>query len=312
MLPPTRSNFFSWRIRKHFRLCLETHVGHFVEEDRSLIGQIELPPFHGRSACKGPLFMAEQFALDQIFRNRGTVDFDKGFLRPSALAVDGTGHQFLSRTVFTHNQNPGIGRSDDADHLLEVLDRAALARQFIFVADLLLEEKIFLLQADHLQRMVDHQDHLFEREGLFYEIEGPKPRRLHRRFDGAVAGHDDDLNLGMSRLDHLEDLDPVYPRKPDVQEDQAGRILIHYPQGLLAACRRHHLMPLVFENSAEGLADALFVIHNQNCLVHRSPSLSIFFPLIGIRHRSFDVAILRSEWAAQKLQRSLEGDYRQR
>ena len=41
----------------------------------------------------------------------------------------------------------------------------------------------------------------------------------------------------MSRLDRLEDLDPVYPRKPDVQENQVGQILFHDPQGLLAACR---------------------------------------------------------------------------
>ena len=67
--------------------------------------------------------MTEQFALDQVFRNRRTVHLDERFLHPPALAVNGPGDQFLARSVFSHDQNPGVGRRNDADHLLEILDQ---------------------------------------------------------------------------------------------------------------------------------------------------------------------------------------------
>ena len=117
--------------------------------------------------------------------------------------------------------------------------------------------------------MVDHQDHLLERERLLDEIEGPEFGCLYRGFDGAVTRHHDDLEMGMCGFDRLEGLDSIHAGKPDVQDDQIGRLLFQNPQGILAAAGRNHLVPLVGQDSPEGLTDALFIVHNQNGLVHR-------------------------------------------
>ena len=253
---------------KHFCLRLKAHVGHFVKKDRPLVGQVKLSPFHGGRPGKGPLFMAEQLALNQIFRNRRTVHLDERFLDPPALTVNGSGHELLSRSVFSHDQDPGVGRRDNADHLFEVQNRTAVPRQLIFVTDLLAEEQVFLFQTNNVHRMVDHQNHLLERERFLDEIEGPEFGRLHRGFDRAVARHHDNLEMGMRGLDRLENLDSIHAWKPDVQDNQIGRFLFQNPQSLLTACGRNNRVPFVGQDSPEGFADALFIVHNQNGLVH--------------------------------------------
>jgi len=219
--------------------------------------------------------MAEKLALDQVFRYRCAVDLDKRLLRPPALMMDRTGNQLFARSVFSHNQNPCIGGSNDIDDFLEILDQAAVSRQFILMTDLLPEEQIFLLQTNEVQGVVDHQHHLFKREGFLNEVERTQFGRLHRRFNGTVTRHHDDLQLRMGGLDRLKGFDPVHPRQPDVQQHQMRLLLFENPQGFLRATGYHHFITFIREDTPKRLADAFFIVYNQDCLV-----------------RHFDIAVL--------------------
>ncbi len=103
-----------------FCLGLEAHIGNFIQKNRPLMGEIEFPALFLCRPCKGTLLMAEELALNEIFRNGGAVDFDERFRRTPAETVERSGHQFFSRPVFPHDEDPGIGGSDDADRLLQI------------------------------------------------------------------------------------------------------------------------------------------------------------------------------------------------
>src|SRR3546814_9821877 len=59
----------------------QRYVAHLVEEQRTALGKLDLA--FGRLYRSGEraLFIAEQLGLQQIFRNRGAVDRNKGRIR---------------------------------------------------------------------------------------------------------------------------------------------------------------------------------------------------------------------------------------
>src|SRR5476649_2183755 len=61
--------------------------------------------------------MAEQFAFEEVLRNRGTVDGEKGPGGAPAVVIDGARHQFLAGAAFAQDQAGDILRSDTADGL---------------------------------------------------------------------------------------------------------------------------------------------------------------------------------------------------
>ena len=51
-----------------FRLRARRHLGNLVEEERPLVGELELPELLGVGIGEGPAFVAEQLAFEQVSR----------------------------------------------------------------------------------------------------------------------------------------------------------------------------------------------------------------------------------------------------
>ena len=69
---------------KQLRLQRRLQVADFVQEQRAAVGQLEAPgPRVGRAGERA-LLVAEQLALDQCGRQRGTVDGDERLSAPRA------------------------------------------------------------------------------------------------------------------------------------------------------------------------------------------------------------------------------------
>ena len=56
---------------------------------------------------KGTLFVAKQFRLQQMLRNRGTVDFDHWEAFSLAVLMNNSGNNFLSNTGFAIDHDVG-------------------------------------------------------------------------------------------------------------------------------------------------------------------------------------------------------------
>ena len=69
-------------------------------------------------AGEGPLFMAEELALDQVFGNGGAVDRNERFTPSRALAVDGTGDQLLAGPDLPRDEHRDRGLSHVGDEVV--------------------------------------------------------------------------------------------------------------------------------------------------------------------------------------------------
>ncbi len=83
-----------------------------------------------------------------------------------------------------------------------------------------------------------------------------------------MTRHHDDRHGGIRGLDALEHLETVHARHLDVEKHQVGRVAFNQRQAFLARCRADELIALIFERSAHRVADARFVINDQNSGFH--------------------------------------------
>ena len=66
---------------QNFRLRGGRHVADFVEENRALVALLEFADALQGRAGERAAFVAEQFAFQQLFGNRGAIDGEKRLLR---------------------------------------------------------------------------------------------------------------------------------------------------------------------------------------------------------------------------------------
>ena len=69
--------------------------------------------------------MPEQFAFQELRRNGGAVDGDKGLCLAVAVFVQGTGDKLLARSSLAQNQNGRVAVGCQTDGFLDVADRFA-------------------------------------------------------------------------------------------------------------------------------------------------------------------------------------------
>ena len=108
-------------------LRLHRHVANFIEKQRATRRLLEFADMPGNRPGKGALFMAEQFAFNQVRRNGGGVDRDKRPGLAVAQLVDGLGHQFLAGARFAQYQHGQIIAQNPGNHAIDRLHRLAAA-----------------------------------------------------------------------------------------------------------------------------------------------------------------------------------------
>ena len=73
------------------------------------MGLLKQPHFSALAgAGKGSLHIAEELALQQVFRQGRAVDGHKGAVFPAAAVVDALGKELLSRSGLAHDDHVGI------------------------------------------------------------------------------------------------------------------------------------------------------------------------------------------------------------
>jgi hypothetical protein len=90
------------------RLDVQPDGADLVEEDRPLVGQLELPLLLPDGPGEGALLVSEQLTLDDIGRKSRTVQLYEGQFGSQAVVVDRVGRKFLPRTALPSDQDRGI------------------------------------------------------------------------------------------------------------------------------------------------------------------------------------------------------------
>ena len=114
--------------------------------------------------------MTKQFTVDIFFRNGGTIDNDKGFLWSGAQLVDGPGHHFLARSVFSGYENGGIGGRGCHYLTVKLLNRYTCTGNGIFFDGFFAKIYIFFFQFSKIQGIVNGDHNFIDGQWFFQEV----------------------------------------------------------------------------------------------------------------------------------------------
>jgi hypothetical protein len=110
---------------KQTDLHIDRHFRYFVEKQRPAVGPLETPAMGPRRSREAPPLVSEQFAFDEILRQRAAIDRDKGAPAARRQLMDRLGHQLLPGSAFAQHHHGRVGRTEPADGLEKTLHRRA-------------------------------------------------------------------------------------------------------------------------------------------------------------------------------------------
>ena len=152
---------------QQFGLHRQRKFADFVEKDRAAIGLLEAPFPRLVGSGEGPLFVAEQLAFDDAFRQRGAVEGDKRLFGLRAVVVNRAGDQLLADAALAEDQHRRAGFDDLVDERVHLQHRLGVAddvRWVEFLPERVLEplvlhhEAVLVLVFDQVEfdRLRDH------------------------------------------------------------------------------------------------------------------------------------------------------------
>src|SRR5205823_3197476 len=138
------------------------------------------------------------------------------------------------------------------------------ADDLVAMAQLVMQKEIFFFQAPLLNGVTHQHNDFLKRKRFLDEIESAKLGGAHRGLDGAVARDHDDGGRVRQRLNAAEGFEAVHAGQPDVEKRDFQIAKRAALQSLFGGSNGVHLIALVFENQRERLADAGFIVDDQN------------------------------------------------
>ena len=243
------------------------HVADFVEKQSSLVGQFELSRLAAGRAGECAFLVTEQFAFQQILRNRRAVDFDERSGCPARFLMDGARHQVFAHSAFAAQQNGGVGRSHPfhrGQHFLHLPAARHQVGMLIALLQRFAQRSILDPQALHIQFLVHHHAHFVERKRLQNVVAGARFHGLDRGLDGPERGHDDDRHRGLEAFHRLQKIQSIHARQLEIGDHQVDRTALQQLQAGFGVFRGQGLETVVSQIELQEAAHLGFIFDNQN------------------------------------------------
>src|SRR5659263_673155 len=149
---------------------------------------------------KRPLFIAEEFTLQEGFRDSSTVDGHKGFIPSFAGKMDCLCDKFLARTTLSGDVNGGVGSGDTGYQLYDPLHLFTSCNNILKIVSLFQKA----LKPSHLRAkpLILHcpfylQKQLFGIKGLVKIVKRPPLHSLYSTFNTSVGSENDHGHIGI-------------------------------------------------------------------------------------------------------------------
>ena len=251
--PPTRTTCFSWRTRRRLDLDLRRDVADLVQEERPLVGELDLAAAARSGARERPLLVPEELALEDPLGEGAAVHDAERPEAPRAPRVDEAGDELLAGAALPGDEDARVGRGDLVDELEDLLHRPAPGRDEGRLGRLEARLQLAVLGEERvaLGRLLHEARDRLGVERLDDVVVGAVLERLDGRLDRCVGRHDDDGRLGGGLADLAEDLETVHPGHLDVDEEDLRRLARERRERLAAARRGEDVVPLLLEPERE-------------------------------------------------------------
>ena len=118
---------------QQFHLHGRAHAFHLIQEQGAAMGKFkESRPAAFFRPGKGSFLIAEEFALQQVFRHGRHIDSHKGALCPVGRAVDGVGQKLLARSRLSHDQHRALRHRHFQQDFLRPPDAVRLPQHIVY------------------------------------------------------------------------------------------------------------------------------------------------------------------------------------
>src|SRR5215472_7188522 len=251
------------------------HLADFVEQDGPLVAKFKLARLGMGGSRESPGFVPEQFALQQIRRNRSAIYLEERAVSAGRQLVNQPRQHFLAGAAFTEQQNRDVDVGDqrrlraDLAHGRAGGDEEDVVAKFLDFAGIVL-----LIRA---QALIDHRVEFRFLERLGDVIARAQADRLYHLARVADAGEHDDLHPRRHAAKLLESLQAVNAGHQQIEQDKIRlQTFLHPLQRLLTRAGGFDLVIVDLEQRADVAKHTGFIVDQQN--VGRLSHL--FFPLL--------------------------------
>ena len=203
-------------VRQHpqqARLQVKRHVTNFVEEQRTAVGLLEAAPARSLRASEGPAFVTEEFALQQILRDRCGVDGHKGAIGTRRMFVQCARHQLFARTRFAGDEHRHMALRQASDGAEHILHGRGLAQH---LGGLIAGHVHHFFTQAFVHRTADQLDRLGQVKRLGQVFKRATGKRRHRAVQVGIRRHDDDRQARQALLDLRQQIQPRTTGHADV------------------------------------------------------------------------------------------------
>src|ERR1700761_1129121 len=167
--------------------------------------------------------MAEECGLEQIRRNRASVDRDKGLVAARRVGVNGLGDELLAGTTLALNQHRRAAGSDLRDQVEKLEHDVALADDVLEGVALLEgafelhDLALILLLADG---QADVGEQLLVVPGLLDEVGRARADRIHNVAYSSVGRDHDVWQFGSEALDTRQKVEAALAGKSEIEQQK--------------------------------------------------------------------------------------------
>jgi len=182
--------------------------------------------------------VAEDFTLQQVFRERRAMHRDERPARPPAGLMNGLRDQFLAGARLALDEDGRLRRRHQAhliDHRLQLLRMADDVLELELLVEPLVELFHLHLQRLVFQRTLDEQLQPLDVDGLGKEIDGPALHCLDGRFDVAVGRHHDHRRAVRQHESLVDHLQAGFPGHAQVGDDHVEFLHLEKVERLVGA-----------------------------------------------------------------------------
>ena len=228
-----RTHFSLLQHAQQFNLQRRGHIANFIKKQRAPLSRLEQPFTAAHRAGKGAAGMAEELRLKQLFRQRATVDGNKGIFTARAGVVDRLGQDLFPGPALAVDQHANVGLRHHP-RLFQQAQHHRATRHDGFTPGVVAGWRRVLKGA------VD----CFI-EGVFIhrfgeEAEYPLLRRGHRIRNRSVSGKDNHRHPGLLLLDLREQLQAIHFIHAQIADHQIDFLAAEHFQPLLPAFSGDH------------------------------------------------------------------------
>jgi hypothetical protein len=233
---------------------------------------LELADATARGAGEGTGLVAEDFAVHQRLGQAGAVDGHEAALPARAVFMQAARHQVLAGARFAVDHHVGRRAGQRAHQLAHALHRGRSSDQAGLDAGPAFQLAAQRLHLDRQLALVGRAPHdgdqMLGGAGLLDEVVGAPLHRAHRHGDVAVAGDEDDGQLGVEPAQFGLPVDATHAAQPHVAHDHgrhtgphrlAGRfdglVCLHAEAGELQGLRAAgaHVLVVLDEDDLDGM-----------------------------------------------------------